>query len=255
MQALFDFLQSEQLLFFILVGFTAQFIDGSLGMAYGISANTLLLSLGISPVQASASIHIAEVFTTGISGISHYGFGNVDPVLIKKLILPGIIGAVFGALVLTWLPVKAIRLLVSLYLLVMGGLVLLKANQRNKTEQPVYHRVLPLGLMGGFFDAAGGGGWGTIVASTLVAKGSIPRLTVGTVNAAEFFVALASSLTFIFSVVTLEWKIVLGLAVGGAIAAPFAAYFTTKIPPKLFMILIGILIILLSLRNLSIIKI
>lgn len=242
---------TEELVFFILVGFAAQLVDGTLGMAYGISANTLLLNIGISPIQASACIHIAEVFTTGISGISHHAFGNVDISLIKKLILPGMIGAICGVMVLIWLPAGIIKTVVSLYLLFMGGMVLYRAYQKNSKKQPIHHRIVPLGLFGGFFDAAGGGGWGTFVASSLVARGSIPRLAVGTVNAAEFFVALTTSLTFIISVVAIEWQIVLGLALGGVIAAPFAAYFTSKIPAKLFMIIIGCLIILLSLRTLS----
>jgi uncharacterized membrane protein YfcA len=240
-----EFFFSQELLFFILIGFTAQFIDGSLGMAYGISANTLLLSLGISPVQASASIHIAELLTTSVSGFTHYGFGNVDMGLVKKLIIPGVIGAVIGALVLVWLPVTLMKVMVSLYLLVMGGTILYKAY-RNVISEKVRHHVIPLGFFGGFLDAAGGGGWGTIVASTLVAKGSIPRLAIGTVNAAEFFVALASSLVFVISIITLNWTIVLGLALGGAISAPLAAYFAKRIPARLFMVLIGIMIMLLS---------
>lgn len=248
MNVLFDFLLSDPFLFFVLAGFVAQFIDGSMGMAYGVSANSLLLTFGISPVQSSASIHIAEVFTAGISGISHYGFGNVDTLLFKRLILPGIIGAICGALVLTYLPAAVIKTFVSLYLIGMGVVIMIKAYQKSRQDRFVHHSIIPLGLLGGFFDAAGGGGWGPIVASTLVSKGSIPRFAVGTVNAAEFFVALASSLTFILSVVTLQWKIVLGLALGGALAAPFAAYFASKIPTKLFMILIGLIIIVLSSR-------
>lgn len=250
MDIIFEFILTEQFLFFILVGFVAQFIDGSMGMAYGVSANSFLLSLGVSPVQSSASIHIAEVFTTGISGLSHYGFGNVDLSLVKRLIIPGMIGAICGAWLLTKLPSEMIKTFVSIYLMIMGSVILFKAYSGKNQKKKVTHKVIPLGFMGGFFDAAGGGGWGPIVASTLVSKGSIPRLAVGTVNAAEFFVALAASLTFIFSIVTLEWSIVIGLALGGAIAAPFAAYFASKIPSHLFMVMIGIIIILLSVRNL-----
>lgn len=250
MNLLINFLLSEQFLIYVLIGFLAQFIDGSMGMAYGISANSFLLSLGVSPVQSSASIHIAEVFTTGISGVSHYGFGNVDTSLVKRLILPGVVGGICGALLLTKLPTNSIKTFVSLYLLVMGGLIIFKAFFRKNKPKKVNHNVIPLGLMGGFFDAAGGGGWGPIVASTLVSKGSVPRLAVGTVNAVEFFVALATSVTFVISIVTFEWAIVVGLALGGAIAAPLAAYFSSKIPTKFFMFLIGIIIVLLSLRNL-----
>lgn len=246
----FDLFLTQEFLFFAMVGFTAQFIDGSLGMAYGISANTFLLSLGITPVQASASIHIAEVATSGISGISHYGFGNVDMKLVKRLIVPGVVGAILGALILIWLPVTIMKVLVSIYLLLMGGAILYKA-WRKKHVKEAHHHVIPLGFFGGFFDAAGGGGWGTIVASTLVAKGSIPRLAVGTVNMAEFFVALASALIFVTSLPAINWTITLGLAVGGACSAPFAAWFAKKIPASPFMILIGITIILLSVYTIS----
>lgn len=240
-----DFMFTHELLFFILIGFIAQFIDGSLGMAYGISANTLLLSLGISPVQASASIHIAELFTTSVSGFFHYGFGNVDMGLVKKLIIPGMVGATAGALFLVWLPVDIMKMLVGFYLLIMGSTILYKAY-RNVIAENVRHHVVPLGFFGGFLDAAGGGGWGTIVASTLVAKGSIPRLAIGTVNAAEFFVAMTSSLVFIVSIISLNWTIVLGLALGGALSAPFAAYFAKRVPARIFMVMIGIAIMLLS---------
>lgn len=240
-----DFLFTEELIFFILIGFAAQFVDGFLGMAYGISANTLLIGMGISPVQASASIHIAELFTTSVSGFSHYGFGNVDIPLVKKLILPGVIGATTGAIVLVWMPLDIMKVLVACYLLVMGGTILYKAYKNHIAEQ-VRHHVVPLGFLGGFLDAAGGGGWGTIVASSLVAKGSIPRLAIGTVNAAEFFIAFASSLVFIVSINTLNWTIVVGLALGGALSAPLAAYFARHMPAKRFMVVIGIVIMILS---------
>lgn len=245
MQEFFDIIYTQEFLLFALVGFIAQFIDGTLGMAYGLSANTFLLSLGVTPVQASASIHIAEVATSGVSGLAHYGFGNVDVELVKRLILPGIIGAVIGALTLIWLPVMLMKVLVSFYLLVMGGIILYKAWRQVHIKQ-IRHNVVPLGFFGGFFDAAGGGGWGTIVASTLVAKGSVPRLAVGTVNMAEFFIAIASSLVFVLSLSTLNWTIVLGLAFGGVSSAPFAAWFAKKIPALPFMIMIGITIIALS---------
>ena len=246
MHDLIDFIFTPEFFFFALIGFTAQLIDGSLGMAYGISANALLLSLGIVPAQASASIHIAEVATSGISGATHYGFGNVDMKLVKKLVIPGVIGAAAGALVLVWLPVQIMKIAVCLYLAVMGSIILHKVFQKNKPAETHHHKVIPLGLFGGFFDASGGGGWGTIVTSTLVAKGSVPRLAVGTVNMAEFFVALSSSLVFIATLPMINWNIALGLALGGAIAAPFSAYLAHLIPAKTFMFLIGCAIILLS---------
>lgn len=246
MHDLFDLIIAPEFFFFVLIGFAAQLIDGSLGMAYGISANALLLSLAVSPAQASASIHIAEVATSGISGITHYGFGNVDTKLTKKLIIPGVIGAAAGALVLVWLPVQIMKIAVCIYLALMGGIILYKVFQENKPNEMHHHRVVPLGLLGGFFDASGGGGWGTIVTSALVARGSVPRLAVGTANLAEFFVALSSSLVFIASLSMINWSIALGLALGGVVAAPLSAYFTHLIPTRTFMLLIGSAIILLS---------
>lgn len=245
MQDFIALLVSQEFIFFALVGFSAQLVDGSLGMAYGISANALLLSLGVVPAQASASIHIAEVATSGISGITHYGFGNVDTKLAKRLIIPGVIGAAAGALVLVWLPVQIMKIAVCLYLAVMGSIILYKVFNKRQPEK-IHHRMVPLGLFGGFFDASGGGGWGTIVTSTLVARGSVPRLAVGTVNIAEFFVALSSSLVFIASLPMINWNITLALALGGVIAAPFSAYFAYLIPARTFMFLIGCTIILLS---------
>lgn len=246
---LFEFVAWEELFVFMAIGFAAQIIDGTLGMAYGISTNTLLISIGISPVQASASIHIAELATTFVSGISHYGFGNVDMGLVKRLIIPGGIGAITGALILVWMPMQIMKAAVSFYLVAMGGLIVYKAIRKTKHEK-VQHNTVMLGFFGGFLDSAGGGGWGPVVATTLVAKGSVPKLAVGTVNFAEFFIALSSSLSFILSIGILNWNIVLGLAAGGAIAAPFAAYFASRIPAHNFMIFIGITISLLSLYTL-----
>lgn len=243
----------QDILFFILVGFVAQFIDGSLGMAYGISATTLLLTLGIPAVQASASIHAAEIITTAASGISHYNFGNVNKNLVKKLVIPGMIGAACGALTLVWIPMEIIRPIVALYLGGMGIMILIKAYTKQVEEEEGgeehRHNLTLLGITGGFLDSAGGGGWGSIVASTLVAKGSVPRLAVGSVNAVEFFVAFTSAFTFIFSIGIDYWKIILGLAIGGVISAPLAAYFARKIPARIFMLLIGFAIVFLSART------
>lgn len=235
----------NDLLLFVLIGAVAQFIDGTVGMAYGISTNSFLISLGIPPVQSSASIHIAEVATSFISGATHYGFGNVDIKLVRKLIAPGIAGAIAGALFLVWLPLQLMKTLVVIYLVGMGIVILYKTF-RKKVTQGVRHNTILLGLFGGFFDAAGGGGWGTIVASTLVARGSIPRLAVGTVNVAEFFVSLASSLIFVLTITNIDWNIVLGLGLGGALSAPLSAYFAKKMPARLLMILIGVTVILLG---------
>ena len=241
-------------LLYVLVGFLAQMIDGALGMAYGVSSNTFLLSLGIPPAAASASVHMAEVATTGISGFSHWKLGNVDWKLVKRLLVPGVIGGVLGAYVLTSIDGNIIKPYISAYLLIMGGVIIYKAfTLTPKKKMDEYHgpRVSWLGLAGGFCDAVGGGGWGPVVTSTLVARGKHPRMTIGSVNFSEFFVTLGQSILF---VVTLSlgkyWQIILGLLVGGAIAAPIAARLTQKLPVKTLMIFVGILIVLLSIRTL-----
>ena len=237
------------ILLFVVIGFIAQMIDGALGMAYGVSTTTLLLTLGVSPAAASASVHVAETFTTGLSGISHFGFGNVNWFLVKRLIIPGVIGAIIGAYILSSIKGDVIKPYIAAYLLIMGGLILFKAIRKIEMRH-VQTQLVPLGLAGGFLDAIGGGGWGPIVVSTLLARGNDPRFTIGSVNFAEFFVALAASITFILTVGLVQWQIILGLAIGGGIAAPFAAYTSKHIPTRALMIAVGILIILLSVRTL-----
>ncbi len=238
----------NEFLYFLCIGFLAQLVDGALGMAYGVTSTTFLLSLGIPPAAASASVHAAEVFTTGTSGLSHLYFRNVDTKVLKKLLLPGVAGAVLGALFLTLLPLRPIRLLVALYLALMGGLILTRALRPRPPSDTPPPRLGGLGFAGGFLDAMGGGGWGPIVTSTLVARGGTPRFVVGSVNLAEFFVALAASVTFFLTIGFSHGTIILGLVVGGALAAPLAAVICRKIPTRAFMVLIGLLIIVLALR-------
>ena len=238
---------------YILVGFLAQMIDGALGMAYGVSSNTFLLSLGIPPAAASASVHMAEVVTTGISGFSHWKLGNVDWKLVRRLLLPGIIGGVIGAYVLTSINGEIIKPYIAAYLLIMGGVIIYKAltiKPRQKMDD--YHgpRVSLLGLFGGFCDAIGGGGWGPVVTSTLVAGGKYPRTTIGSVNFSEFFITFAESVMFVLALSFGQyWQIILGLLIGGAVAAPLAAILAQKLPVKTLMIVVGVLIILLSIRT------
>jgi uncharacterized protein len=232
----------------IVVGFLAQIIDGTLGMAYGVSSSSFLLGMGIPPAAASASVHTAEIFTTAVSGLSHLRFGNVDKKLLPKLLLPGIVGAVLGAYVLTALPGNRIKPFIALYLFVMGIVILRKALNHT-TEREIHTHVAPLGLAGGFFDAIGGGGWGPIVTTTLLARGNHVRFTVGTVNAAEFFVTVAASITFFISIGLTHLYIILGLILGGVLAAPLAAYICKKLPARVLMFVVGILIILLSIRT------
>jgi uncharacterized membrane protein YfcA len=240
------------ILLFVLVGFTAQMIDGALGMAYGISSNTFLLSLGIPPAAASASVHMAEVVTTGVSGISHWRLGNIDWNLVKRLLIPGVIGGVAGAYLLTSIDGNFIKPIVSAYLLIMGVVILVKAIKYDPKPHSGVHsaRVSALGVVGGFFDAIGGGGWGPIVTTTLVARGKDTRLTIGSVNFSEFFVTLAESITFVLTLNFFEyWKIILGLLIGGAIAAPIAAVMAKQLPVKALMMMVGVLIIILSIRT------
>lgn len=239
---------SEEFLWYVVAGFAAQLVDGSLGMAYGITASTLLLGFGVPPAAASATVHAAECFTTGASAISHHAFGNVDRLLFRRLVLPAIIGAVLGAYVLAMIPGEALRPYVAGYLLIMGGIIILKAFREFPPRSITTH-LAPLGFFGAFVDALGGGGWGPIVATTLIVRGSALRMTVGSVNAVEFFVTLAASVTFFLTLGLTNWPIILGLAVGGVLAAPIGAWACTRIPIKPFMILIGILVMALSVRT------
>ncbi len=240
----------DDILVFILIGFFAQMVDGTLGMAYGVTSTTFLLSAGLPPAAASATVHTAELFTTAVSGLSHLRIGNVDKTLFGRLVIPGVVGGVVGAYVLTEVPGDKIKPFMAGYLLLMGIVILYKAFRRKMQEQELDKTVVPLGLAGGFFDAIGGGGWGPIVTSTLIARGVSPRMTVGSVNTAEFFVTVAESAVFIVAIGLSYWTAILGLIVGGVIAAPIAAYLCTKIPPKLFMVFIGLLITVLSFRTL-----
>ncbi|MGZ5493709.1 MAG: sulfite exporter TauE/SafE family protein [Thermoanaerobaculia bacterium] len=238
----------ENVVTFVVVGFVAQLIDGILGMAYGVSATTFLLALGVSPAIASASTHAAEVVTTGFSAASHFGFGNVNRRLVQRLLVPGVIGAVIGAYILVNVPGERMRPFVAAYLLVMGVVILMKARKRGDHEEAHSHLV-PLGFAGGFCDAIGGGGWGPIVTGTLLARGNAPRETIGSVNFAEFFVTVAASATFFLTIGFSQWTAIAGLAIGGAVAAPFAAWATKRIPARPMLVVVGVVIIVLSIRT------
>lgn len=238
----------EEFLIYCLVGFLAQAIDGALGMAYGVSSTSFLMSAGVSPAVASASVHIAEVFTSGVSGLSHLKFGNVNNKLFRSLVLPGVLGAFLGAYLLTSIDGNSIKPFVSAYLLIMGVIIIRKSFKKFKKKKKTKN-ISTLALTGGFVDSVGGGGWGPVVSSTLISKGRSPRYTIGSVNLAEFFVALASALTFIFMLGTNNWIVIAGLIVGGIFAAPFAAYLVKRFKVKTMMIIVGSLIIALSLRT------
>jgi uncharacterized membrane protein YfcA len=247
--AVFNTVDSS-ILYYVLGGFIAQMIDGALGMAYGVTATTFLLSVGITPAAASASVHASEVFTSGVSGYMHLKFGNVNSKLFKTLVIPGVIGAILGAYILSSLEEYAgyIKPIVSIYTLFLGAIIIRKALIKRQEKRQL-KRVGWLALFGGYLDSIGGGGWGPIVSSTLIASGRHPKYTIGSVNLTEFFVSLASSITF-FTVIGLGYlDVIIGLILGGVIAAPIAARLANKLPVKSMMILVGIVIIIVSLRQ------
>lgn len=240
----------ETFFYFVLGGFIAQMIDGCLSMAYGVSANTLLMAFGIPPAAASASVHTSEIFTSGVSGLMHLKFGNVNNKLFKTLLLPGVLGAIAGAYALTSLEeyMNYVKPVVAVYTAILGVLIIRKVIKKKTKKKPV-KKVGWLATAGGFLDAVGGGGWGPVVASTLIARGRHPMYTVGSVCLAEFFVSLASSITFITLIGFSHWQVILGLVLGGVIAAPIAAYFSKKLPVKTLMLIVGVAVVILSLRN------
>lgn len=235
-------------LLFMLVGFLAQMIDGALGMAYGISSTTFLLSLGLPPASASASVHAAEVVTTGASGLSHLRFKNVNKKLFRSLVIPGVIGAIIGAVLLSSIDGNRIKPYIAAYLFVMGCVVIFKALF-NKAKKKKTKYITSLAFAGGLLDSSGGGGWGAVVVSGLLYNGRNPRYTIGSVNLAEFFVALAGASTFTFMLGIDNWIVVVGLMTGGVIASPFAAYLCQKVNNRTLMLIVGAVIILLSLRT------
>ncbi|MDP1708337.1 MAG: sulfite exporter TauE/SafE family protein [Gammaproteobacteria bacterium] len=234
----------------VAVGFFAQVVDGALGMAYGVTATTFLLATGASPAAASASVHIAEIFTTGVSGISHTKFGNVNKQLFVRLLIPGILGAALGAVLVTQVDGALFKPFVSAYLLLLGLYILSKAFRQLRLRTRAPKHVGKLALFGGFVDAAGGGGWGPVVTTTLVSSGNDPRTTIGSVNFAEFFLAFASAAVFALLMETNTWPIIAGLVFGGLFAAPFAALLCKKLHAKTLLILVGVLISTISLYNL-----
>ncbi|TAH12717.1 MAG: sulfite exporter TauE/SafE family protein, partial [Runella slithyformis] len=230
--------------------FVAQMIDGALGMAYGVTATTFLLTLGVPASAASASVHSSEIFTSGVSGYLHLKFGNVNSKLFKIVLIPGIIGAALGAYILVSLEnyVQYIKPVVAVYTAFLGFLIIKKALVK-RTEKKTFKPIGWLALFGGTMDSVGGGGWGPIVSSTLIASGRHPKYTIGSVNLAEFFVSLTSSITFITLIGLTHWQVIAGLILGGTTAAPIAARLAGRLPVKTMMLLVGIVVIIVSLRN------
>jgi uncharacterized protein len=240
------------ILAFIAVGFFAQLIDGSMGMGYKTSTTSLLMALGLPPVLASSSTHTAGVFVSLASAVAHWRLGNVDKKLLWQLAIPGVIGGVIGAIILTVAPTNWVKPVVSMYLIVMGLRIVLKSLRKNKTATSTIKRIGLLAGFGGLFDAIGGGGWGPIVTGNMIMAGYEPRFAIGSSNTAEFIVSIAQTVVFFTLLDNFQWTTVLGLIIGGVLAAPVAAYATQKIPMRRFAILVGILIIVLSTRSLLI---
>jgi uncharacterized protein len=240
----------NDLLPFIAIGFAAQMVDGALGMAFGVITNTLLVGLmGLPPAQASQRVHVVECFTTAVSGISHLLHRNIDGRLFVRLAIPGMIGGVSGAYLLSNIDGELVRPFVMLYLALIGIFLLLRGifYPPKIREARV---VAPLGLIGGFLDAAGGGGWGPVVTSNLLIQGTDPRKVVGTVNSAEFFLTLAISITFITQIGLADVAgATLGLLIGGIAAAPFGAWFAKRLPVKAMLILVGAVLTITSAYN------
>jgi len=231
------------LLPFILIGFAAQLVDGALGMAFGVICNTLLVAvLGVPPAVASARIHVVEVFTTGVSGISHLLHRNIEWPLFFRLLIPGVVGGVLGAYVLTSLHADMVKPFVLAYLVAIGIWLLVRGLlYPPKIQKPTV--IAPLGLIGGFLDAAGGGGWGPVVTSNLLVQGAEPRKVVGTVNSVEFFLTLAVSATFIWNLGFADVAgATLGLLIGGVLAAPLGAFMAKRFSPKLMLVLVGVVL-------------
>lgn len=238
------------LLLIALAGFGAQFVDGSLGMGYGVTSSTLLIAIGLAPAAASASVHLAELGTTAASAYSHVRLGNVDKTVLRRIAVPGAIGAFAGATVLSGLSTQAARPWASGLLLILGIYVLIRfARHRTvalRKGRPGTKLLIPLGLVGGFVDATGGGGWGPVTTPALMADGRMaPSRVVGTMNTAEFAVSLAASVGFILGlgIAAIDWRILVPLLVGGVIAAPIAARITHILPMRIMGVAVGGLII------------
>jgi uncharacterized protein len=233
----------------ILAGFAAQLVDGALGMGYGVTCTTILLSLGVNLPVISGSIHTAEMFSSGISGYSHYRFGNVNKKLFRALLIPGVIGAILGAIALSKLGVEYadyVRPVLAAYTLILGLRILMSVFVKRKATK--VKRVGWLAGAGGFLDSFGGGGWGPLVTSTLISKGRTPKYVIGSVSLTEFFVTLASAVTFFTMLGISHWQVIAGLILGGLLAAPIAARLVGKLPLRTMFIGVGGLVIFWSLR-------
>jgi len=242
---------NQEFLVFFAIGVFAQLVDGTLGMGYGATSTSFLLAYGVPPAVSSTGVHVAEMFTTGASAVSHHKFGNINKKLVKHLLIPGVLGSITGAYLLAdVIDGDVIKPFIAVYMMILAVVIIKKALVKNIVKKKT-KRLDLLASFGGFMDSVGGGGWGPIVTSTLLGRGRNPRYTIGSVNAAEFAVSFASGVTFMIFGGISGWQVIIGLILGGVIAAPLAAFLVNKIQRKPMMIAVGILIIILSLRTLS----
>ncbi len=248
--ALVEGFNAEFLVFFA-IGVFAQLVDGTLGMGYGATSTSFLLAYGVPPVVSSTAVHVSEMFTTGASALSHHRFGNINKKLVKHLLIPGVLGSITGAYLLSdVINGDVIKPFIAVYMIVLAIVIIRKALRKSIVKKKT-KKLGALAVFGGFMDSVGGGGWGPIVTSTLLGRGRNPRYTIGSVNAAEFAISFASGITFMLFGGIIGWQVIIGLILGGVISAPLAAFLVNKIKRKPMMIAVGILIILLSLKTLS----
>lgn len=241
----------ENLLAFFLIGAFAQLVDGALGMGYGATSTSFLLAYGVSPVLSSTAVHVSEMFTTGASALSHHRFGNINKKLVKHLLIPGVLGSITGAYLLSdVIDGDIIKPFIAVYMIILAVVIIRKALRKSVVKKKT-KKLGVLAVFGGFMDSVGGGGWGPIVTSTLLGRGRNPKYTIGSVNAAEFAISFASGITFMLFGGIHGWQIIIGLILGGVISAPIAAYLVNRIKRKPMMVAVGVLIILLSLKTLS----
>jgi uncharacterized membrane protein YfcA len=237
----------------LLGGFLAQLVDGSLGMGYGITSATILLSAGVNPAAMSGAIHTSEIFASGASGLSHYRFGNVNKKLFKAIVIPGILGAIGGAFLLVKFGdshAQYIRPIMACYTLFLGVKFIINALRKKVPQRKFKHYKLLAGT-GGFLDSFGGGGWGPIVTSTLINRGRNPKYVIGTVSLTEFFVTLSSAFSFFLMIGVSHWQVIAGLVTGSLIAAPIAAKLAGRLPRRAAFLLLGSLVIIWSIRILA----
>jgi uncharacterized protein len=255
--ALQDTLKKDNYLFYwmLLAGFCAEIVAGSMGMGYGVICTTILLILNVPPTIISASIHSAESFTSAAGSISHWQLGNVNKKLVKALAIPAIIGAVIGAIALTYAGeyyAKLTKPLIAIYAMYLGFRILRNAyKQKNGNSIKKKTKIPLLALFGGFIDSFGGGGWGPIVTGTFIKNGRTPRYVIGSSTMAKFILTVASAVTFIFTVGIHHWNIVAGLLIGGIITAPFSAMLTSRLPVRKMFIAVGVVVIIMSLITIA----